>query len=398
MLRQTVIVIFLAVLFGGASLVNLGSADMPLDPAILKLRYVMVGASLLTFLLMSDLNKLSFSSNALPIQLLWILFSLALVASGIANNDSLIVRDGFWLMLGANLSFFYALPKLMKEQANLLLGLALFLGNLPYIVTSLVSHPLTTLRYKGVFANSNQMGLISATVAAGIFIILSGALSARKSFGHVLVIILLLLGSFYLIVCANSRTSILAFCTMFVLFIYQSLSRPEFLYKIGTIFTVIVSTTVVVASEQINGVFKEVDQILGDKVQGGLSGRDDIWKQTLDDSRLLGYGSDYFELNIGLAGHNSIIQILGENGIIAAYLLICFAVASFYYAYWYFQTYAKEDHYAIGPLIITACFWILSMGEGMFGSLGAAMTLAYMISVGIVIARRPNTPNLKSQQ
>lgn len=388
MLRQIVIVILLSVLLGGASLVNLGSSDMPLDPAILKLRYVMVGASILILLLMSGLNKLNFSSKALPILLLWILFSLALVASGIANNDSSVVRDGFWLMLGTNLIFFYAIPNLMKEQANLLLGLALFLGNVPYIVTSLVSHPLTTLRYKGVFANSNQMGLIGTTVAAGILIMLSGALSAKKSSSYVWAIILLLLINFYVILCANSRTSILAFCAMFGLFLYQFLSNPAVLYKIGTIFIVIFSCTAVISTEQINGVLKEVDEILGDKVQGGLSGRDDIWKQTLNDSTLLGYGSDYFEFNFGMGGHNSMIEILGQNGIIAAYFLIFFAVASFYYAYRYFKNYAKKDRCAIAPLIIAACFWILSMGEGMFGSLGTGMTLAYMISVGIVMAKR----------
>ncbi|MGL5061791.1 MAG: O-antigen ligase family protein [Microcoleus sp.] len=366
----------------------MGSSEIPLDPAILKLRYVMVGASILILLLMSGFNKLNFSNKSLPILLLWILFSFAIVTSGIANNDSSVVRDGFWLMLGANFIFFYALPNLMKEQANLLLGLALFLGNVPYLVTSLVSHPLTTLRYKGIFANPNQMGLIGATVAAGILIVLSGALSAKKSSSYIWVIILLLLLNFYIILCANSRTSILAFCAMFGLFIYQSLSNPEILYKMGTIFIAIFSGMVVIGTEQINVVLKEVDGILGDKVQGGLSGRDDIWKQTLNDASWLGYGSDYFEFNFGMGGHNSMIEILGQNGIIAAYFLIFFAIASFYYAYRYFKNYAKEDSYAIAPLIIAACFWILSMGEGMFGSLGTAMTLAYMISIGIVMAKR----------
>ena len=387
MLRQIVIVLLLAVLFGGASLVNLGSADHPLDPSIIRLRYVMVGASLLTLVLMSGLKRLTFSSKPLPILLLWSLFSLTLVASGIANNDSSIVRDGFWFMLGVNLIFFNALPKLMKEQANLLLGLALFLGISPYIVISLVSYPLTILRYKGIFSNSNQLGLIGTTLAAGILIIFSGALLAKKSFSHILLIISLFMGTLYLIICANARTSIIAVCTMFLLVIYQSLSRPEFLYKLGLIFTFIFSTTLVVNSVQINGFLNELSQIFGDKIDRGVSGRDDIWKQTLKDSSLLGNGRDYFELNFGLGGHNSLIEIIGQNGIIAAYLLIGFAVASFYYAYRYFKSCEKEDNYAIAPLIITVGFWVSSMGEGMFGSLGNAMTLAYMISVGIVIAK-----------
>lgn len=130
-----------------------------------------------------------------------------------------------------------------------------------------------------------------------------------------------------------------------------------------------------------------LEQISKIQEKESISGRDEIWSQTIRQMQLLGNNSDYFDLNFGLGGHNTIIDILGVNGVIAAFLLVCLAFSSFYYAYLYFQKYAKEDTYAIGPFIITTCFWVISMGESTFGSLGSALTQAYMMSMGVVIHR-----------
>ena len=149
--------------------------------------------------------------------------------------------------------------------------------------------------------------------------------------------------------------------------------------------TVAVTAVLLFGGEQIEAMNKTLNNNF--EAKEGLSGRDRIWGQTLDESDLLGHGSKYFQLNFGLGGHNTIIEVIGQNGIIAANLLVAFAIASFFYTYAYFKTYAKEDCAAIAPFLITVCFWFLSMAEGMFGSLGNAMTLAYMLSIGIVISK-----------
>ena len=74
---------------------------------------------------------------------------------------------------------------------------------------------------------------------------------------------------------------------------------------------------------------------------------------------------------------------------VAAVLLVCFASLSFFYAYRYAKAHVKHDIYAIAPLSICVCFWVLSMGEGMFGKLGSGINLAYFLSVGIVIMSTP---------
>ena len=152
-----------------------------------------------------------------------------------------------------------------------------------------------------------------------------------------------------------------------------------------TIATVTVTVILLFGGEQIEAMSNIINNNF--EAKEGLSGRDHIWVKTLDESTLLGHGSNYFLLKFGLGGHNTIIEVIGINGIIAGNLLIAFGIASFFYTYAYFKTYAKEDCAAIAPFLITVCFWFLSMAEAMFGSLGNAMTLAYMRSIGIVISK-----------
>ncbi|MEG4327629.1 O-antigen ligase family protein [Microcoleus sp. herbarium5] len=386
MLRQVIIVIALSVLFGGTSLISLGSYNIPLDPAVLKLRYLLVASSLLILILMSPFKQWGFHRQARPLLFLWILFACGLLISGVANNDTTIFRDGLWQIIAVPLILFNAVPKAMKENANLLMGMGLFLGHIPYIVTSLVSYPPGNgTLYRGVFANSNQMGFTCATMSAGLFILLIGAWSAKKDVRYLLPISVALLSIFVLIILANSRTSMIVCFIMFSVFFSEVVKNPKAVKKLIGIATVAVTAVLLFGGEQIEAINKTLNNNF--EAKEGLSGRDHIWGQTLDESDLLGHGSNYFQLNFGLGGHNTIIEVIGQNGIIAANLLVAFAISSLFYTYAYFKTYAKEDCAALAPFLITVCFWFLSMAEGMFGSLGNAMTLAYMLSIGIVISR-----------
>jgi O-antigen ligase len=309
--------------------------------------------------------------------------------SGLANNDTTIFRDGLWQMIAVPLIMFNSVPKAMKENANLLMGMALVLGHIPYIVTSIVSHPLGKgPLYRGVFANSNQMGFTCATMSAGLFILLIGALSAKKNWRYLLPISAALLSVFVLIILANSRTSMIVFFIMFSVFFSEFVKNQKAVKKMIAIASVAVTAVLLFGGEQIEGMHNILNNNFeAFEAKEGLSGRDEIWGATLDESDLLGHGSNYFMLNFGMGGHNTIIEVIGMKGIIAGNLLIAFGIASFFYTYAYFKTYGKDDCAAIAPFLITVCFWFLSMAEGMFGSLGNAMTLAYMLSIGIVISR-----------
>lgn len=387
--RQLLILIILSILLGGTALINLGNSDTGFDPNIMRLRYILVGISCLFLVLLSRFNMENFQIKFLPFLLVWVLFSFVLVISGLANNDLIVVRDGFWFMVGIPLIFFNALPTLMKEDANPMIALALFLGHIPYIITSLLLHPIDTSLYQGVFANSNQMGMTCAAIAASLFILLIAALSAKKSPFYIYSITFLLLGAFTLIFVSKSRTSLIAFFAMFSIFIWRIYPNKKNLINFFYIITFILSIILLLfISGHTQLLWKNIQDGFSTKTEnGGLDGREEIWIKTLNDINLLGHGDSYFDSNFGLGGHNTVIDVIGKNGIIAAYLLIFLGIISFLYAFNYLKTYEKEDYYAVTPLVITTCFWIFSMAEGMFGSLGNAVTLAYMLSMGVILTK-----------
>lgn len=383
--QQRFIVILLGVLFGGASLINLGSLDTPLDPAIATLRLSIIGVVLLFFAIMSGSEIWNIPTKPVPLVLVWVIYSFAFILSGFANNDLIMLRDGFWSMIAVPVLFFNALPKLMKKSANILITLGLLLGLSPYIVLSLILQPVwqsDAKIYSGIFPNSNQLGFTATAISSGFFILMIGFLfSNKKSFQTTLINISLAI-CLVIILLSNARTSLIAFFTMSLILLWKLFQKGRNIV-IATISSLVISGIILLLSSQNPWLFERISEIGG---KDALSGRDDIWAQTLLDLKLLGNGEKYFENNFNLGAHNTIVHILGVNGIIAGLGMILFAIFSFYYAVLFFKKNYHRDNYAIAPLMFITCFWTLSMGEGMFGSLGNAMTLAYMLSIGVIIA------------
>ncbi|MBD2308799.1 O-antigen ligase family protein [Chroococcidiopsis sp. FACHB-1243] len=390
--RQILTTILLSILFGGISLIGLGSSDIGYDPNIMNLRYFLVGMSCLLLIMLARFRLGKFNDRAFPFIALWTSFSIVLIISGLANNDSTIVRDGFWFAIGIPLVFFNALPHLMKENANITIAIAILLGHLPYIIISLLFYPFENILYQGVFANSNQLGMTCTATSAGVFVLLIAALNAKKKTTYTYCYFLLLLGNFILIFLSKSRTSLIAFFVIFAIFIWRMFkSDKRYMKHLFIILFVVITAVSLVflfAGEQSQIIWANVYSSFTEKEEyGGFDSRETIWLKTLEDMSLLGHGYNYFDSNFGLGGHNTVIDVLGRNGIIAAYLLFFLAIASFTYTYHYLKDYAEEDKYAVFPLLMTTCFWVFSMSEGMFGSLGNSVTIAYMLSVGVVLAK-----------
>ena len=286
----------------------------------------------------------------------------------------------------------------MEKHSNFIIGAALFLGNIPFIIISVLYYPIGDyILYPGVFATSNQMGFTCVAISTGIYIILIGYLSAKKPFSHILFLSLWLGFILSMIFLANSRTSMLCFFVMLSICIWKLFSRPQYLLNLVKFIVLALIALYFYISDKIYLVAGKFESglISEEATKSGLSGREIIWQQAIKEASLLGYGSDYFEKNFNLGAHNTIIDILGKNGILAASIILCFAVLSFYYAYTYYKENHKQDDYAIAPFLITICFWLVSMGEGMFGALGNTLTQAYMISVGITMTKRSENKSQK---
>jgi O-antigen ligase len=384
--RQVIIVILLAILFGGASLTNLGSSEAPMDPVISVIRFAMIGFSLLSLSFMSGSDMWNIHIKPLPLNTVWMAFASIVLLSGIFNTQATVIRDGFWFMIVVPMVFFNAIPKLMNKSANILITLGLLLGTSPYIILSLVLNPIwqsDSRIYSGIFPNANQLGFTTTVVSAGVFILAIGILFSKKSSLEILLVNTSLVMCFLIILISNARTSLIAFLCMSALMIWKLMQKPKNVL-ITFVMAIIIGFISFLFSAQNPWFIERVAEI--QSKDQGLSGRNDIWFQTISDMELLGKGDTYFNDNFGIGAHNTIIHILGVNGILAVILIVLFTIMTFYYACAYFQKNIQEDPYAIAPLLFMTCFWILSMGEGMFGSLGNAMTLAYMLSIGVIIS------------
>ena len=383
--KNRIIVILLAILFGGASLTNFGTLDAPLDPAIIILRFTMIGIVLIFFAIISGSELLNMPTKPFPLTFLWATYSLVFILSGFANNDLTSLRDGFWFMIAVPMIFFNALPKLMKKSGNILITLGLLLGVSPYIVLSWALQPVwqsDSKIYSGIFPNSNQLGFTAAAMSSSLFVLAIGCLFSKKNSFESLLVNMSLVACLVTIMLANARTSLITFFVMSLLLFWHLFQNARNIV-IAVIGVFLAGVAILGVGSQNPWLFERIGEIQG---KDALSGRDDIWAKTFIDMKLLGNGEKYFETNFDLGAHNTIVHIVGVNGIIAALLMVSFALVSFYYAVVYFRKHYQEDPYAIAPLVFMSCFWTLSMGEGMFGSLGNAMTLAYMLSIGVIMA------------
>jgi O-antigen ligase len=394
--RRILIVVLLAILFGGASLTNLGTLEDPLDPSISILRFLMIGTSLIGLLTLSGYNKWNIPLWNIPLKplslsFLWAAFAFAVFLSGFVNNEMTAQRDGFWLLIAVPMIFFNALPKLMHKSANILITLGLLLGVSPYILISFFLHPIwqsDSKIYSGIFPNSNQLGFTTAAMSSGVFILAIGFLFRKKSMTEILIVNLSLLICLITILVSNARTAIITFSCMSLFLIWKLFQKPKnffIAFFIGLIIAIFAFTL----NAQNPWFFERIAEV---QEKDSLSGRNDIWSKTIIDMTLLGNGEKYFETNFGLGAHNTVIHVLGVNGLIACLFMVLFAIISFIYAWLYFQKNCRSDCYAIAPLVFMTCFWLLSMGEGMFGSLGNAMTIAYMLSIGVVMSDLNSQP------
>jgi hypothetical protein len=382
--KNRIIVILLALLFGGASLVNLGTLEAPLDPTINILRFTVIGIVLVFFAIISGSELLNIPTKPFPLTFLWTAYSLVFILSGFANNDLTTLRDGFWFMIAVPMIFFNALPKLMKKSANILITLGLLLGVSPYIISSWVLQPVwqsDSRIYSGIFPNSNQLGFTAAALSSSLFVLAIGCLFSEKNSFQSLLVNTSLAACLITIMLSNARTSLITFAVMSLLMFWKLFQSTRNI-AIAVSAIGVIGAAILGISAQNPWLFERIGEI---QEKEALSGRDDIWLKTFVDLKLLGNGEKYFESNFNLGAHNTIVHIAGVNGSIAAILMVSFALVSFYYAVMYFIKYSQNDRYAIAPLVFMVCFWTLSMGEGMFGSLGNAMTLAYMLSIGVIM-------------
>jgi O-Antigen ligase len=394
-LDLTIKMILMAMLMGGASIVALSSSGHPIDLIWFQVRYGLVGLPFVVFMAVALLRPIASTQRSIsPLLWVWLGFGSVALLSGLVNENVKGLSDGAWFLIGVPSLFFYVLPRALGRSIEAATAWGLILGHVPYVICSLVQSPPTVFPYAGMFTNSNQLGVTMLTINCGLLILLNKMLLKPSTSAN-----LLKLGSlsgcilicFMLILFSNSRTSLLGSLLGLSLAIYPALSmfqKPRFLMRFLLFGIGAISITLLYFGSALLTLWKGVESGYTDKLESSdaFNGRGPIWQKTFEDTRILGYGSnDYFVQNFDLGGHNSLIDILGQSGLIAFYLMIIIAIMGLYSAYRYFRSQAGVNPYAIAPLLIGVMFWTVAMAESMFGSLGRGLTVAYLLSLGTML-------------
>jgi O-antigen ligase len=382
----------LSVLFGGASIIHLGSAYDPLDPAFLTLRWGLIAIALIALSpnLLSAIARFPVTRKAALVILLWMAFGTVCVLSAVITEDHFDgIASTLWLLFPVPVIFFVGLPQALNGSSSRLLILGLLISNIFYIVLSFCLYPTLQFEYKGIFGHPNSLGVTAAVVAVCCLAWMLERMQTLSFRGlPVVALLVLFAASSFLVMVSGSRTSLIAvLMTLAVAAMIYARSR----HKAKTVFPL--AATLVLISLGLallpdTGIAQQIWVKNSQQVLRGdiLSKRDEIWMKVLDDMRLFGNGNDYFPDSVGISSHNSLMHIIGQRGPIAALLMAGFALAGMVRAFRQAFMRDARHSFSAAPALIGVCFWSLSMGEGMFGSIGSGMTLAYLFSVGVAIS------------
>lgn len=381
--RDLVLFALMACLMWAASLTLFGAGDEADPSSYFALRHQVAGVCVL-ILLLANAGRLQvltrWPRNSL-IMVFWICLTVACVVSSFYQLDEFAIIATLWSLVGVPCIFYALLP---ASHGNLM-QLAIYaylVSHLPYLIASLLYHPIV-VPYRGVFPSPNQFGGITAAMAACMLAILHSSIKRKASVMRITTTLALIAGLSTLTLLSASRTSLVALLASYVLVL------GALLYDRTTRSNLVVSAMLVsllIPLVRLDG--KSLGVSIYEKHMARTSiliGRGDIWSTALADTSLLGHGRHYFSSTVGLGAHNSVVDVLGRHGIVAAFALLGLAVTSVLGALSYAIKRLPYDPYALAPLVLIATFWIMSMAEGMFGSIGKGVTLLTFASIGVVM-------------
>jgi hypothetical protein len=262
---------------------------------------------------------------------------------------------------------------LMKYLLNISL-----ITHIPLFLTGIFMNDFRFFSYQGFFYNPNAMGTIAATLYCSVMSILIVKIKDRNILYNNIFSFALLSFLLFFIIISSSRTSFIAALGIsFFLILYDAKSGFKSIFGFFILFCVLFvlyeyTTIGQIVNDSIINKFKaRVDE-------GNLmSNRQDMWRQTIDEMRLLGYGRTYFA---DMGGHNTFISILGQNGILAVIFYFLFWISTLKITFLYIRSNnLKPFNYF--PFCLILSFLIMSMAEGMNGKL--SMFLSFMAFAAI---------------
>lgn len=345
-----------------------------------KLSFMIIVRNLSLFLFVIFII-FSFLVNKLEIkvrknQIFWIIFTFSVLISNFYNGNDIIY--GIFLVIGVTSIYFYYLPnKFPNDLLSILTNNILVVESI-ILILSLISSNVV-LPYKGIFLNPNTLALNLLLLGVAINIKIDVTLS--ESLKKILFYKLYLLVVILLIFSTESRTSLIIILVLSLFNILKSgMNKKNFIELIismvlmGFLFKLYYDKN----PEIINAIFEKTHNS-----KELFSGRGYIWSQTINNYNIFGHGKNYFENTYGLGAHNSIIKILGENGMVSAVIYILLCIFAFFKSIKYIRK--TNEKYKFAPFYITISYLTLSMTEGLFSPFGNAYMVSFFIILGYLM-------------
>jgi O-antigen ligase len=381
------------VLFLSASLLLYSSGNSPLSPALSAIRFTGIGVGTLSIVLLG-ISERRGVNNRTPWALLaiWELFAFFCGASSVFNGslgDDAI--ELFWIVFCVPLCFFVCGTTVISRFGFLPLLYGLSVAHATLICVSLAADPSLHFRYLGLFGDPNQLGYASIMAILAALALLPAKLAVfRDSWRTVCLITALIVVSFFLICVSSHRTSLLTL----VMCLAISLARFRRLRVIGlgVLLSIVVSMcAVVMLSERATQVVAQMILKNSTAFEKGtlLDGRENIWRLAVQDIRLFGHGRRYFiDSTNGLGAHNSFLHILGTRGLLAAIALVGICIYSVALCWKLTRIRDLPIEMSQGALLMVVAYWAMGMTEGVFGSLGTGLHIAFLITLGYLASHR----------
>lgn len=341
--------------------------------------------------LLSGLRIGKFSTGRLLALACWTGFALTSVISALLHRDSLLPE--VWQAIGVPLILFTLFPRSVSRFGDKIVLFAIILAFAPYIIVSIIKVPFFT-PYNGVFLNANMFGMIVSTMSAAILALLRGSLDQREfSLANLLwqaMLLGILAGSLVLIFLSGSRTSLVTFsimCLIFFASLFVNMSRNRYMIamSIAGIFGILLYILGSVAMNASATGFVEyltnkfLTKIAQDDTTGG---RVYIWRLVLTHAQLMGLGSNILGEQ---PAHNTYMMILATKGPIAMAFMMAVHLTTLMMALRRVSFAIKYDGYSIGPLLIVVNYLVMGLTENVFGTLGNGINISFLLMAGILI-------------
>lgn len=325
---------------------------------------------------------------AVPTSLLVLWSSFAVVSAISAAVNGELVDDAvelFWLLVCVPLCLFVCGAVALRHTGFKTLLWSLAISHALIVAASLIYDPAIRFRYLGLLGDPNQLGVLS--LMPGLLVIFFVPPALERTSARWLrfpVLSLLLAAVIFLIAVSSHRTSLvtIAVCLLVALFRFKGV-------LVRALMLLLPSMAILAGLALLwDGGTAVLDQLV-DKNSSAiakgeiLGGRAEIWRLALEDVTPFGHGKDFFEVNTNrLGAHNSFLHVLGTRGWLAAALLAGICLQSFYFVIRLCCDSGVDYESSQGPLLVVTAYWLLSMAEGMFGSLGTGVHMGFLMTLG----------------